>query len=318
MRLCISILTYGKKSVSGKRMNIMITTDCNYAKYYEVMLVSLFENNKISMRIFLLYGQSMTDNCIMELRKLVERYGNEFVAIRMNDEKFSSFPVRNWSVEAYYRLVGFDIVPCDVDRILYLDGDIIINQSIIDFYNTPFEGNYYVACEDLAISKGKNKQEYNNLGFSSDHLYINGGVELINVKKMKEEYNVADIFWYLNQHGDSILYADQTTVNYLFAGKIKYADGLKYNCQASGYHYTEEKKILGNAHIIHFTSLRPWNNSYQKHYSSAISGEVWWQYARKIDYWRKKYIGWKIVNTVQVKPWQICYRLFRLFMSQHR
>lgn len=298
--------------MNDKYMNILITSDSNYSKYYQVMLVSLFENNIVPIKVILLWGNAMKPKELEELRELVEEYHQVFVDIRIDNDKFQGLPVRNWAVETYFRLAAFEVLPKEINRILYLDGDIIINQSIEEFYHMDFDDNSYIACEDMAISGYKNVEEYQELQLEKDDIYINAGVELINVEKIRREITLNQIFDFMREKGERLLYADQSTVNCLFRDKIKFVEENLYNCQASCHHFSEEAQLLEKARIIHFTSLRPWNILYRTHYSSAISGDVWWRYARKLPYWRKQYTKWKLCNTLRVKPWQICYRVYCL------
>lgn len=51
-----------------------------------------------------------------------------------------------WCGEAYYSFCAHELLPEDVDRIMYLDaGDVIISGDITEYYETEFEGRSLIA-----------------------------------------------------------------------------------------------------------------------------------------------------------------------------
>lgn len=295
-------------------MNILIAMDENFVYYYMVLLVSLFETNKVPIKVFLLYS-NLSQSSRDKFQKLTSQYGNELICIYEDKDQFSDFSVGEWSVEAFYRLTAFAKLPELVDRILWLDGDVVVRQGISEFYNMEFQGNYYIACEDESISRYKNPDEYKRLKFTRDTPYINTGVLLINIQKLRKEKSAEDFILFMKKHVNEIKYPDQSTINAMFRDKIRIVEGLKYNCQVNAYHYTEAETILKNAQIIHYagSGQRPWNVECGRHFATAIPGDIWWNYQRILDgKFNIKYLWWKIRNTLYVKPWQICYRIYRI------
>ena len=84
-------------------------------------------------------------------------------------------------------------MPKEVEKILYLDADIIVNCDIKELYNIDFEENVIVAVENSDLDNW----EYNeNIGLNRDNIYINAGVLLIDVKNImwKMIINITQIY----------------------------------------------------------------------------------------------------------------------------
>lgn len=315
----------GRGIYKGERknpMNILIAMNDAYVKYYQVVVTSLCRNNSESdIVIHIPYTSELSEEGLALITKTANDNNAKVKTYELNKDNIkamSELPLGMWSVETFFRLFVQDIISDTEDRILWLDGDIIVNGDISDFYNVDFEGNYYAACEDIAISRGKMKQEYDNLGWDSSQIYVNAGVLLINLAQLRrEKITQNDIVRFIEINHEKMHFLDQYTLNAMFHDRIKLVDGFKYNCQVSGYSYTKGRQILNESVILHFPGYRPWQTDYQKHYSSAIPGDIWWKYARMCGR-GEGFLKWKILNTVKVKPWQAAYRLSKVIKSKKR
>lgn len=315
----------GRGIYKGERknpMNILIAMNDAYVKYYQVVVTSLCRNNSESdIVIHIPYTSELSEEGLALITKTANDNNAKVKTYELNKDNIkamSELPLGMWSVETFFRLFVQDIISDTEDRILWLDGDIIVNGDISDFYNVDFEGNYYAACEDIAISRGKMKQEYDNLGWNSSQIYVNAGVLLINLAQLRrEKITQNDIVRFIEINHEKMHFLDQYTLNAMFHDRIKLVDGFKYNCQVSGYSYTKGRQILNESVILHFPGYRPWQTDYQKHYSSAIPGDIWWKYARMCGR-GEGFLKWKILNTVKVKPWQAAYRLSKAIKSKKR
>ena len=87
-------------------------------------------------------------------------------------------------MESFYRLVLPEILPEEIERILYLDVDIVVNHSLKELYHTEFDGNALCACPEpfsgIGVFQYRDEmfQEHVREGFT----YFNSGVLLMNLK----------------------------------------------------------------------------------------------------------------------------------------
>ena len=54
----------------------------------------------------------------------------------------------HYSVAMYFRIFAHVLLPESIDRILYLDADIIVKNDITSFYAQDFEDKYMIVNED--------------------------------------------------------------------------------------------------------------------------------------------------------------------------
>ena len=116
-----------------QQYNILCATDDNYVPYCGIMLTSLFENNKgLNFCIYILV-EHLSNKSKSEFATLAKKYSQNIEIITVDGEKLKECPIRTGdhvSIVTYYRLLAPILLPSDVDKILYLDCDMIINGNI--------------------------------------------------------------------------------------------------------------------------------------------------------------------------------------------
>lgn len=254
-------------------MNIVITVDDNYIRPALIMLESLFERNKAPMHIYLLHSNVCSEN-LKRLSTHVEALGGEFTDIRVDEDLFAGAPVNKYfTKEMYYRLLIPQLLPEGESRALYLDPDIIIRAPIDEFYDSDFEGNMMIAVPDY-LGDTFYPERKQNLGLDSKYHYINSGVILFNIPLMRSEFNIDDMFTFLQTCGLNLEFPDQDLINVYFKDQIKYAsreynftteyvstgDFIKYVFSPR---YRRSEKVV----IAHYMGkCKPWKTSYYYKY----------------------------------------------------
>lgn len=182
----------------------------------------------------------------------------------------------------YTRLMLHSLLP-DIEKIIYLDIDVIVRQSLAPFYNTDIKEYFLGACLDvLNISGEWNYFDFNNFVLPlKKGFYINSGVLLMNLKKIREE-NI-DEKWVALSTDSRLKFPDQDILNSTCMDKIKFLP-IKYNILVSSiekyYTLAEEnildisyvKEHLANPAILHFAGQKPWK-------AKVAFYEEWWYYA---------------------------------------
>lgn len=268
-------------------MNIAVALNQKYFYYTYVMLTSLFENNKdSSVRVFVLHSD-LDDESISAFSDLAAQYKGEVQAILIDRTFFpKDLPFNEqWSLEMYYRLMLPDILPHDVDRILYIDVDTIVNQSIREFYETDFEEKYFVVCRDIPAEKLNDirRQETFRFLFEQGNYYFNSGVMLWNIQALRGKYHLRDYLETAKALEGKLVAPDQDILNYVHWEHVKYADETRYDLfarVASNEGFTYEK-VKNETAIIHFAGTKPWNGD-NVHFDIEM---LWWDYAKKTPYY---------------------------------
>ena len=107
-------------------MDILLTLNRNYLSIALIMLFSLWKNNSDEkIRVFVI----SRDLEMPDFNPLRES-GMEFSLIRPSLNLESAITTKRYPEEMYYRLFAFSILPESVDKVLYLDPDIIVRKSL--------------------------------------------------------------------------------------------------------------------------------------------------------------------------------------------
>lgn len=211
-------------------INILCATDNNYAAICGVMLTSLFENNiEASFSVYVL-GDNLSQENIKLLNNLARRYNQIINIIEPPKKLFDNFPVRKGdhiSLASYFRIACGLLLPEHINRIIYLDCDLIINTNIKKLWSYSLKNSYLGAVIDSASSK-----QIERLKLNPESGYYNAGVLLIDINKFREEKIYEKCVQEINANPDKFKFHDQDLLNVVLEGKIKKLP-LIYNMQSA-------------------------------------------------------------------------------------
>lgn len=257
-------------------MNIFTAFNEEFVLPTKVMLKSLIENQTDFLNIYVFYS-SLSQESINSIRRFEESGKASFCFMKIDDSFLDEISIREqFSKETYYRLFAHRIFPEEVDRVLWLDGDMIINGPLSAFYNQEFKGKLFVAVENH--NEKLNEQKKTILKMPLDQKYANTGVMLFNLKEMRDQLIDREIIQYLIENQDILSLADQDVFNgFLF----QYLQVVEQNHWYNYFHsrVTNENKagIYSKVRIIHYCGPnKPWKENY-----SLPAADLWWEYALK-------------------------------------
>lgn len=248
-------------------MNILVTINDNYMLPLLIMLESLFNNETEKMTIYLFYSDVSYKNR-KRLDTYINKQGSSFISVYVEDEIFRNAPIfRYFTKEMYYRFLCSMLLPNTVERVLYLDPDILIRSSIYDFYCSEFNGKQLIGMEDYAANYLTPDKKY-DIGMTKDMSYINSGVLLFNLNKMREVFNIDDFISILEKNRDKISFPDQDVMNLYFKNDIKlgrriYNYNTGYGSIFKMFIYIFGKKEKVEPVIVHYMGeSKPWHVDY--------------------------------------------------------
>ena len=249
----------------GETMNILISIDDNYVKYAINLIASIKKNNDNRLNIFLIHDARLSDESINLLKKFVDDNNiGKLNTIYFNDDTINLPKYIDYiSINTYYRLFAPYLLPLDVDRILYLDSDIICNGDISELYNCDFKDNLIIGCENMLPKHLQvwRERNINRLELPSNYTYINAGVLMINIKKYREDVSQKEIIEFIKDNINKLIFQDQDVINKMFFDKIKLIDN-KYNYQINT---VEVDNIIDDIRLVHYSErLKPWNMDYNE------------------------------------------------------
>ena len=197
--------------------------------------------------------------------------GVTFHFLPVPDTLFADFPeTGRYPRQIYYRLAAPLLLPEELDRILYLDVDMVIINPLRELYETAFGGNYYAGCTHTREFLTRLNQA--RLKSEKAVAYINTGVLLMNLGALREVIDLAQISAYVTEHEKALILPDQDILTALYGDKIRLVDTVRFNLsdRILGFYnaaHPHEKRdlewIRENSVIIHYCGRnKPWNGDY--------------------------------------------------------
>lgn len=249
-------------------MNLLVTLDENYIPYLNVMLYSLLESNPDSEFDVYLLHSSIRKDALLETEQMLKKRGR-LIPVKAKEIGLMDAPTTaRYPQEIYYRIFAAKYLPENLDRVLYLDPDIIVNGSIRELYELPLEEYYFAAAtHNKAFLRKVNGLR---LDMDPEGLYINSGVMLMNLERLRAEQDYREVFDFIGRKKNVLVLPDQDIISGLYGDKIYGLDTFRYNMTEKLYqfHGNIEKEIdLGwvrkNSVIIHYCGRnKPWKENY--------------------------------------------------------
>lgn len=220
------------------------------------------------------------------MEQLIKRRdpASELVMHCMENPYEGAYEVRGISAGAYLRLLLHRFLP-DVKKVMYLDVDILVRESLSPVWRIDLGSNVLAAVKGpvnlLEKWEWNSSRSYWKLLEGARGGYINSGVLLMNLEEIR--IRQLDEQWErLVKH--KLYYQDQDILNITCQGAIAYLSP-KYNrlaylkdedfgqFTAEGiYTLEEEWEALQSPAIIHYAGDKPW-----KRYDTNL-GSLWWDY----------------------------------------
>lgn len=254
-----------KKNV---KIEILVTIDQNYIKPLEVMMYSLKLNNLTEIfRIWLIHD-NIDPLALAGLQKFATQIGMQIEAVAMNNNitfSDSLLNLHDYPKEMYFRLLSGEVLPQDLDRVLYLDPDILVINSLKPLWELDLKGKMFAA----AVHEGLTDimSSINKLRLGTTAGYFNSGIMLMDLTEMRKKVKIADITKAIEENHDTLILPDQDILNYLYGEDILKIPETKWNYDARAYsvyltksagdHNTEW--VMSQTAILHFCGKpKPW------------------------------------------------------------
>lgn len=301
-------------------MNIIYTLNDKFVPQVSACICSVCENNKNFEEItFYIAGLGITKKNKKELVKLVNRYNRniEFIELDSIDKYFDfDFDTYGWNPIVLARLLVDKLLPKNIDKILYLDGDTIVRGDLSELWNLELIDKTF----GMSIEPTEDKKRKNNLGLEN-YPYCNAGVLLINLKRFRKIKAGKVIIDYYKNNNGNLFANDQDAINASMKDEILIIPP-KYNFYNIFYQYPYwfmvklmkpvqyiEKSVydasVKNPIIIHYLGEeRPWRagntHKYRDEYKKYL-GMTYWSNTPDEKGWKFYFICWNVFNFI-TKP----------------
>lgn len=291
-------------------MNIVYCLDNNYVPFCGTSIESVCENNPEGIQ-FHIISASLSPINKNNLKEIVTKYDNSISFYDVEDNILEGCVIKKndyVSIATYLRILIPIILPQQIDKVLYLDCDLIVCRSLSELFQEDIH-NY--ACAAALDAMTDNIITYNRLQYDSSSGYFNAGVIFMNLTYWRMHDITNKMFQFMKTFPERLLWLDQDVINGVLLNKIKRLP-FKYNMMDAFYRtdlslrqsYLDEiSRDRLRAVIIHFTSSsKPWHS----HNMHPLRGKFLYYLTKtpwsgqyppketikhKIKYWIKSFVG---------------------------
>jgi len=250
-------------------IHIVCCTDENYAFNFPVIAQSVLEHHAPEEVVFHLLHSALAK----PTKEKISRYvADKEIALfwhHLDDSIFASLPeIGYFTIAMYYRLLIPQLLPADIDKALYLDMDVIVEDRLDELWNADIAGKGAAVIEDGAPE---------HLGQHAPSRYFNSGVMLMNLAYWREHDVKSKAIDFMMRHRDILRFPDQDALNVVLEPELTFMPS-KWN-----YHLNLDKRFLKRAlkgkvqkeqapAIVHFNQkVKPW----MYHCKHPYRGRYW-------------------------------------------
>lgn len=293
--------------------HVVYASDDRFAEILGVSMVSLFENSSDIEIVVYILDSGITATNKERIKAVCKTYKRPepiwIEAKNISEELSINVATDRGSLSQYARLFISGSLPQDLKRVLYLDCDILINQSVSELWSMDLHGKTIGALMD-AFSRAYRK----NIDLKPEDIMFNSGVMLVDLDKWRKDDIEGKLLSFIKSKNGRIQQGDQGALNavlsketYCFEPKMNavtiyfdftYDEMMTYRKPPEFYTREQIEEAVSNPVIIHFTtsflSHRPWVEGCQHKYV-----DEWIKYKKKSPWAEEK--EWKYRNSKGLK-----------------
>ncbi len=269
-----------------EKIHIALAADSNYLVPTTVVLHSIFANNADShVCIYLLHLENtLQPSDLHFLSDTTTQLGGTFHPLEVKSKEIEGFPETRHGKATLLRLCLPTLLP-HIDKLLYLDGDIVVNGSLKELFSIDLSDFYCAAARDSASVYNMGYQTA--MGIGPSHFYFNAGVMLLNLAAFRKLELTRAMNEFVAQHYQRICAPDQDFLNHLCQNKTYYIEP-RYNLN-----FALEKDVIKKIGspdeieaakkepiIVHYIGrVKPWSVL-----STHPKRKLWWSYLQQTSF----------------------------------
>lgn len=242
----------------NNNIHLGIAIDENYVTLFYVLLTSVFANNKNNKITVHIIATGVDENERNRMLDFMHKNNGEIFFYDFDNSQASDLYIKkHLTVACYYRLYLPALVPEKIEKLLYLDTDIVVIGDLLELYNTDLKG---LPAAIVNYPESKPKPEL-NVHQPGD--YFNSGLMLMNLSEWKKQNISEKAIEFVQQNPGVCKLSDQDGLNAVLVGNYLKLP-LKYNVTLSDIPYNlgkrKHKEYLKDKVIIHYTrgGHKPW------------------------------------------------------------
>jgi lipopolysaccharide biosynthesis glycosyltransferase len=208
-----------------------------------------------------------------------------------------------WNTRAtYLRLFIPELLHGRHRRAIYIDGDVIVAESLMELWGRDLEGRMALAVEnysDPTVATGLSRT-YQALGLAPTTPYFNAGVLVVDLERWHSESVGRRVLAFLREYGERAPFADQDGLNAILAGdwvrlhprwnvQLLTLDTYGHESLRAEDRALAQAELLRSPAILHYTGpCKPWHVRYR-----GPAGRTFARYVGRSGWYpRAAYLRW--------------------------
>jgi lipopolysaccharide biosynthesis glycosyltransferase len=205
--------------VTVEVLHVSCAAEGDYIAHSAAMIHSVLDHGAgYRVQVHYLHGPRFPSHSARLLRDMVERGGGSISFLEVPDRDVAGLPVLPQFTRAmWYRIFLPELLP-DAERVLYLDADTIVVDSLGPLWELPLGDNYLGAVTNVFQAHHFHRPA--QLGLAGVKVYFNSGVLLMNLSAMRRDSCTEALRTFALRHGpEEIEWPDQDTLNVVLSGR---------------------------------------------------------------------------------------------------
>lgn len=272
-------------NMSGE-LTVVYASNDGYARHLGTSMCSLFDKNRDFEKIHVyILSMGLSAASREALEQIAGKFGRGLTFVEMGDlrERFDyQVDTGGYDISIMLRLFMGEMLPSQVERVLYLDCDTVVVRSLKLLWREKLGDNLIGAVMEPTIYR----EVKESIGLEPEQPYYNSGVLLVDLKRWREENVQTRLLDFWKEKGGKLFASDQDVINGALKGQIRalkpeynfftnyryFSYGTLVRHAASYRVVPEEDFAAAKRHpvIIHYMGdERPWIGGNLNHYRRA-------------------------------------------------
>jgi lipopolysaccharide biosynthesis glycosyltransferase len=287
------------------KLHVSCAAEGEYVVHSAAMLHSLLTfHPQDSVVIHYLHAPEFAEQTRRQLRAMVVRNGGEVKFWEIPDSWVAGLPTEGFTRKAtWYRTFLPELLP-DVSRVLYLDADVLVVDSLAPLWEVDMTSKLVAAVTNVLGPEAVDRPRA--LGIAGSQGYFNAGVMLLNLDLMRLEQMSRAVYEYGRAHADALAWRDQDAFNVVL-GARRVPLHPRWNCMNGILVFPWSADVLGSEAVAeaienpairhfegpgpykpwHYLCERRWRDLYRRHRRATPWPHVRLQGRNARNIWRR-------------------------------
>lgn len=205
------------------QLHIALCVNDSWAQHVAPLVYSISLNHPDDRVIIHLVYRDISEDKLRAIQRLEEVLDNIHLDLRrLSDDALAEISVDDYHlpIESCFRLLLPELLPA-VERVIYLDVDTLVCQSLMELWTTDLKGSCIGAVLDLDVQTLLS-WHLDRIGYAQGEAYFNSGVLLLDLQQMRERQLSQALLDKAQEWKENLFFKDQDLLNFFFKDEVVY------------------------------------------------------------------------------------------------